>query len=565
MKPVLSLFAFGVALPIVVLADSAVERVLKNAPDDAALVLAIPSIDRFVEGVVAFGKAIGVDELADFDVDQLLEPLDDAGFPAEFLDQIDTAAAFVLTLRPDSDSPLCVFVVTDPKVFDAAALQTIQSSLHESGQRTLVRIRNGCLIIGNDKSDVAAALEAKGELVERFGAATRGLLDEPRVLFYVNVPEWNEVIGEGLQFAESMLQMSMQMAGPQAEAGLRFWKMMFAATRMAVRETRIYAAAGAIDADGLRVHDRATFAPDGIVGAYLKRVRKTKGNLLRGLPDDNTAIAFGCEWSVPQGTETLSEKMFKKMLEMPEIQDQLEPEELASALKLAASVYGRLTGYNAAVSVGPDSKGMLVTGMYFSSDPQAVMKDMGGLFECSSKCMGVFAADVAINLQRTRETIGTVQVDVYQFDSDDTTTQEMMEGLYGESPRFFVAPHKQGLLHAIGSAGNARRRIGEALNGNASDLIANREMVTAVKALSPDPQIACFVDLPKLMELGMGMARASGAPIPDIKFPKTESAFAAFGMYLEPDSLRAELFIPASAARTAVKTVRALSGHKEPS
>ncbi len=565
MKPMLSLIALGVALPIAVLADSALERVLKNAPDDAALVFALPSIDRFVEGVVAFGKAIGVDELSDFDVDQFLEAFDDAGFPAEFLDQIDTAAAFALTLRPDSDGPLCVLVVTDPKVFDAAALETIQSSLREAGQPTLVRLRNGCLIIGDDESDVAAALEAKGELVERFGAATRGLLDEPRVLFYVNVPEWNEVIGEGLQFAESMLQMGMQMAGPQAEAGLKFWKMTFAATRMAVQESRTYAVAGVIDADGLRVHDRATFDPDGAIGAYLKSVRKTKGNLLRGLPDDNTAIAFGCEWSVPEGTETLSEKIFKRMLELSDMQDKLEPGELASALKLAASVYRRLTGYNAAVSVGPDSKGMLISGMYFSSDAKAVMKDMGGLFECSSRCMSVFAADVAMNLQRTRETIGAVQADVYQFDSDDETLQEMMEGLYGESPRFFVAPHKEGLLHAIGSASNARLRMGAALSGNAPELTTNRHIVAAVKALSPDPQIACFVDLPNLMELLMGAARASGVPIPSIKFPKTDSAYAAFGVYLKPDSLRAELFIPASAVKTAVKTVKMLSGHKEPS
>lgn len=565
MKPMLSLIALGVALPIAVLADSALERVLKNAPDDAALVFALPSIDRFVEGVVAFGKAIGVDELADFDVDQFLEAFDDAGFPAEFLDQIDTAAAFALTLRPDSDGPLCVLVVTDPKVFDAAALETIQSSLREAGQPTLVRLRNGCLIIGDDESDVAAALEAKGELVERFGAATRGLLDEPRVLFYVNVPEWNEVIDEGLQFAESTIQMIMQMAGPQAEAGLEVWKVMFAATRQAARETRIVVAAGVIDADGLRVHDRATFTPDGVVGTYLKNLRKTKGNLLRGLPDDNTAIAFGCEWSLPKGTETLSEKMFRTMLDMSEIQDKLEPEELANALKLVASVYGRLTGYNIAMSVGRDSQGMLVSGMYFSSDPKAVMKDMGGLFECSSKCMGIIAADMAMDLQRTRETIGTVQVDVYQFDSADAMTQQLMVGLYGESPRVFYAPHEGGVLHALGSADDARRRMGAALSGNVPELTANRHIVTAVKELSPDPQIACFADLPNLMELLMGAARASGAPIPNIKFPKTDSAYAAFGVYLKPDSLRAELFIPASAVKTAVKTVKMLSGHKEPS
>ncbi|HUU95725.1 MAG TPA: hypothetical protein VM487_08285, partial [Phycisphaerae bacterium] len=281
----------------------------------------------------------------------------------------------------------------------------------------------------------------------------------------------------------------------------------------------------------------------------------SQADLLRGLPDERAAVIFGCEWMLPEGTETLSEMALKAILVGPTAETQPADQERAAKIKRAIAAYGQLSGYNGAGMFAPGRKGIPAAGLYMTKNPKLLMQNMQALTELSTQMMGAFAPGVSVELTRRQETIGAVQADVYTFvfETEDEQMGDMLSAMYGESVTLYVAPHSEGVLYAQGPADTAREQMSKLLAGGGK-LSKNQDVAAALKTISPNPQMCLLVDLAPVFGWAMGLVGAAGGPIPDIDLPE-KTPYIAFGFYFERDTMRAELWVPSPTIKTVVEAI----------
>ena len=332
MRSLLLLAGFGLAFSMPAAGQpSPLDNVLKHVPDDAALVLVIPDTDKLVAGLAAFGKAIDVEDLATIDKQELIEELQESELFETVAEVLGSVETFALALGPSHEEPLAILSVRDPHAVAMfkMAIEVEEAAAPESRDE-FAKVVGNVVIWGTDEQFVEAAAAASGKLAARMRKDLGSLGAGNNVLLWIDVPAWKAQIDQAMTMAEGLLQMGMAMAGPEAEAGMGLWKWVLDSCRTFVNETLVYGAAVRIGADGVFGADVAKFAADGKVAGYLKKARKSQADLLRGLPDERAAVIFGCEWMLPEGTETLSEIALKAILVGPTAETQPADQERAA-------------------------------------------------------------------------------------------------------------------------------------------------------------------------------------------------------------------------------------------
>lgn len=101
------------------------------------------------------------------------------------------------------------------------------------------------------------------------------------------------------------------------------------------------------------------------------------------------------------------------------------------------------------------------------------------------------------------------------------------------------------------------------LAGPAGKLLDDPRVAAAGAALSPNPQLYMLLDPARFIRFGAGMARTAGAATCPVDLPDQPAAFIAAGLYLQPDQIRAELFIPAEPVKLLTKALKALKAAGE--
>ena len=557
MRSLLLLAGFGLALSMPAAGQpSPLDNVLKHVPDDAALVVVIPDTDKLVAGLAAFGKAIGVEDLATINKQELIEELQESELFETLAEVLGSVETFALALGPSHEEPLAILSVRDPHALAMFKLAIeVEEAADAESRDEFAKVVGNVVIWGTDEQFVEAAATASGKVAARMRKELSSLGTGNNVLLWIDVPAWKAQIDQAMTMAEGILQMGMAMAGPEAEAGMGLWKWVLDSCRTFVNETQVYGATVRIGADGVFGADVAKFEADGKVAGYLKKARKSQADLLRGLPDERAAIIFGCEWMLPEGTETLSEMMLKAMLAGPTAETQPADQERAAKIKRAIAAYGQLSGYNGAFTPTPGGKGIPAAGLYMTKNPKLLTQSMQSLTEVGMKMMEAFAPGVSIKVTHRQETIGTVQADVHTFvfETEDEQVGDMLSAMYGESVTLYVAPHSEGVLYAQGPAEAAREQMSKLLAGDGK-LSKNQEVAAALKTISPNPQMCLLIDLAPVFEWAMGLAGAAGGPIPDIDLPE-KTPYVAFGFYLERDTMRAELWVPSPTIKTVVEAI----------
>jgi len=510
-----------------------------------------------VAGLAAFGKAIDVEELATIDKQELIEELQESELFETVAEVLGSVETFALALGPSHEEPLAILSVRDPHALAMfkMAIEVEEAAAPESRDE-FAKVVGNVVIWGMDEQLVEAAATASGKVGARMRKELTSLGAGNNVLVWIDVPAWKVQIDQALTMAESILQMGMAMAGPEAEAGMGLWKWIFDSCRTLVNETQVYGVAVRVGADGIFGADVAKLKPDGAIAGYLKKARKSQADLLRGLPDERAAIIFGCEWMLPGGTETLSEMALKAILAGPTPETQPADQERAAKIKRAIAAYGQLSGYNGAGMFAPGGKGIPAAGLYMTKNPKLLMQNMQALTEVSTQMMGAFAPGVSVESTRRQETIGAVPADVYTFvfETEDEQAGDMLTAMYGESLTLYVAPHSEGVLYAQGPAETAREQMSKLLAGGGGKLSKSPDVAAALKTISPNPQMCLLVDLAPVFGWAMDLAGAAGEPVPDIDLPE-KTPYVAFGFYLERDTLRAEMWVPAPAIKMVVEAI----------
>lgn len=542
------------------MAQAPAENVLKYVPDNAAMAIVVPSLDKLGSAVSSFAAAIEVPRMPKLDAKAVVESILSETF--EHSDGLDTTGTFVLAVVPAEEfKPVFICRLSDPAAWKTNAEKAEEGDLYKTivqGDDWLAAIKDDVLILCQDESVIRAALSAKGKFAAMLESRSRGLFEKNQVVFLADVPAWKQKIDQSLMMADQMVQFGMMMsAGPQAKAGLDIWQWVSKKFGALVSQTQTAAVGLRFAADGVRLDNLLTFAPDGDVAGYLKDVRKSKGHLLRGIGGGQFAMAAGADWETPAGSGSFIEEMFEVMMKSAATDESADQSKIEAGIKKAIETFRQVSGYSMAMTSASDGGGMLISGAYFSKDAKRLMDDLESMMELNKDVMNSFAMGMKADTTVRKDKIAGQDVTIfdYEFSADDPNMVQGIQMMYGESPAMYMAVKGNELVYAMGESEAAKARITKALGGKSAGLEANTRVRDALGTIPPSPQLLALVDIGEMAKFVMRMAAMSGAEIPPVEIKAAHAPLLAFGGYLDKDAVRGSMFLPAEALRKVLASI----------
>jgi hypothetical protein len=527
-------------------------RVLQYVPDDTHLLVVVPSLERLVDGLTGFGKALGVEDLTKLTTADILEePL------GRHAGTLAARGPFVLALSAQQSEPLLLGLAGDVETLAATSKPTELAdgvTQFELGERGFLAItREKVAVITRERTQFQRAFRSTGQQARRVSALPGSWLNQHHCLLLVDVPPWQEWLQQQLDTISQTAYMGMAAAGPEAETGLQFWKWFFEQFGKLVKETRSYAATLRVDERGVLFQDRVTVQPDGSVARYLKDVRPVQRDLLRGLPTGG-ALVFGAEWELPANTETLEELMLKAILRTDLLKDRVGDEKFEAAMARSAALHRKMPGYNGSFNVGGKGQGMQFAGVYLTAEGAAVMKDMREMFEICPDIMNAWGNLPSTTVKCDTEQVSGAEAQVYRFVFDrNSPAQPMLQAVYGEDATLYMAPHPEGVAYALGAREAAREMLARSLAKDAPQFSRDPRVLSLFETLTPHPQFCLLIDLPPLCKAIGTMVQELGVPFPPLDIGDQPGPLAGLALYLEPSAVRSEIFVPSAPLKRLIK------------
>ncbi len=542
-------------------ADPALEadvlRLLGHVPADTHLLLIVPSVQQFIDGISAFGRTTEIDFLAEMKTATLLE--DSLG---DALSVVREAGPAVLALSAERQEPLILAVVSHDQPWTAT------SDAARLDERPYCEFEGGCCavlfddrvaVFGRDKDELRRALGSERVFPDRLGLFARRALETDQVIFWVDLPPWQPLIQQTLEFVAQTTYMGLAAAGPDAEMTIGLYRAMFEQLETALGEATTYTVAVGVDAAGVRARDRIAFRSGGRVAAYLSGIKRPERDLLRGLPAGGT-IVFACEWEGPSESGSLNDVFLGAMVDVPTFRERVSEEMLQGALANNREMNRYLHGFSGVVSRAPSGDCLLFKGQYLSSDVAAMRKHIRRGFEEFPDVMCAWGVVPSAELSREKRGPGEAEVDVYRFEFDVRGGQidPMVSAMYGEQCAMVMVQAGDALAYAMGERDEAMKAAQKLADG-AFTLLKDDARVTALfEQLSPEPQFCLLVDLPHMLEMMTGLLQQAGLPVPAVDAGSQQYPLAGLTGYIETDALRAELYVPARAVRAFLSEIEEL-------
>ena len=549
MRALILLAGLGVAASTTALGQSGVEQALRYVPDKAGAVVVVRDLGAFVSGLAAFGKAAAIDDLAKLDTQAVLSEMEFLPAAAE----LRTNAPLVAVMAPNFESPLILLTLRNPDEWKKAVGAEVGTDellkITANDVVLTAAIKDRTLILSPESAAVTSALESGGKFAQRFAKQTGPLTDKP-ILLWVDVQAWKSQALDGLNMIQGFVAMGMMAAGPDAQAGQFFIKWTFEALNTILSESQTYVVAADVDARGVTLFERLQVQPDGKIGTYLSKARKSDKPLLRGLPDDSATLVYGLDWELPPGTESLNESLMKAMLAGGE--EQAGPETKASIELLR-----KISGYNGALTFGADGPNLVANGLYMTRRSKEVIDGIPDMITAKTGMLQSMGAGLSFNTEHRTETLDGAQTQVYTitFTGDNEEALDAIRLIYGETMTLYLAPHSDGVIYAVGPADRARARMKKMLAKSAAKLSDNPRIAAAFKTISPDPQMCTFIDAPRFAEWVTNLASATSDQFPEFEWPKAPTPYVALGFYFDRYTMRGEMHVPAATVKAVAAAI----------
>ncbi|MEW6250241.1 MAG: hypothetical protein AB1716_06320 [Planctomycetota bacterium] len=524
------------------------ERVLARVPDDARAVVIVPSLAGLTSGVAAFGKAVDVSQLEEFTATEMLsELLEESAAP------IDPAGPLVLAFAPDYDEPVLLALAQPTESWRSkarAAELRPGIPLYDFGaDRYLVATDDGLIFFGRERADLRRALDSRGALGRKLPAVMGAALPARQVAAYVDVPAWSEMLQAQLNAAMRQVLMGVSTGEPEAEVAMQVLAWARGQLESTIGQAEALVASVQVNEAGVLAESRATFKAGSEIRKYLQQVRPAEQSPLRGLLAADATLVFGYEWQDAAGSEGPQMSLTRAILSMDPLRTKLGTERIAALLARSGAVHGRMSGTNFALAYEPAGHGLLYWGMYFSAEPAAMLADVRVLYDQTPELMNALGMFPTGMERGESEQVAGATVDVYRLQMKPATaaarrmSEPTVEALYGKEATLYVAPHAAGLAYALGPRTAARRKLEQVLGGGAPLAEAPR-VKAALARLNPRPQVIGLVDLRRAFKDVCAVSEQIGFPLPRPQLPPGDAALAALGIYLEPDAIRLQGFIP---------------------
>ena len=504
---------------------------LRQVPDDPALVVVVPNFSDAVAGIQAFGVAAGIQELSELEVDALWDEMEFSDLPGGWASALRKNGPIVFVLTETGSDPLLLATVTEPP---------------DEQPTDLIQLKGQVLIVAPD-SDVAAAIKsANGKFAADFLKKNQERLSSNDVLVYFNVPVWSTEIHQILSMGEMVLKAGAASAPQETPMNLTFIKWLFAKLRELSEQSRSLVLAAHIGTDGLHLGKRVEFDPESAVAAYLAQVKKPQQDLLRGLPAQPAMVVAAGEWQTPPEVRSISEQIVEVTLaELPTAEQDAEPP--MKMTEQMRRLYRVVAGYNGLMVCDPDTTHFALSGVYLTDQPRAFFEGFPKLWECSELMMDAFSPVLKFTVTQSTDSIGSVEAQVYQltFEAAEEQMRKVLTATYGNPATFYIAPHPLGVAYAFGPADVAKKQVEQILKEKGSPLASAGRTRQALKKLSPQPQGFLLIDIPAVMAWAIKIGGAMGETVPEIKPPTEPLPYLSLGFYLDKSAWSGELFFPA--------------------
>lgn len=536
-------------------ASDGVARVLRHVPDGAQLVIIVPNVEQFADGLRAFVKSIGIPGVKGFTARELIsEPL---GAPAEAL-RLDAPIAVAMTAGRDEIVVIGLLAAGTSQPTSPSPRSLAGAALRDFGDEGLLAMTDdGVAIIARDEAAARGTIEARGELGRSIDAALTDRIRDHQLLVYVDVPAWHERVEMAIDLITQTSMMGLSVAGPEAANAMRVQRWAFDEARALLGEIQTYVAGASLDADGVRYTDRVLVRTDGQLAKYLAGVKPFDRDLLRGLHAERPAAVFGMEWQTAPDVATVEEVMFDTLLATDELKQRLGEDRLRSAIDRIKSAHRRLTGYNGAFDLVKGGQGMTMSGLYLTDQADEHCNDIRTLFKNNPEFLCAWASfPQGCSVEFSTDTCQRVQADVFRFSvpHSGSPIEAAMEAMYGATPAYMFAPTPRGTAYYVGAADGGHDTMQRLIADGPGPALSDDPHIRAVlDRLSPHPQLVMLLDIRRMIELSMRMTKAMGMPAPKFEMAGEPLAYSAYALYLQPSEVRQEMILPSTPIRQIIQ------------
>ena len=558
----------------VAIADSArvspVDQALRHVPTDAALALIVPDFDAVISGLNAFGNGAGLDSLAELKGIEILDgPLDGN------VVGIDLDGPLVVAMLPVPRDPVLIVSLKEAEVWKQAVgaepagaemVDTMLWKFQMHGEPWFAALVDNFAILAEDAEVVKNAAAGIDVFGPRLAVHGDTWLTDHQLIFWADVEQWQTLIQPAVGIAEGLFQMSIAMSDPEAEGNIAIWKWLFAQFRTILQETQTYIAGVRCDANGVFAQDAISVLPDGKVAEYLGQIRPATKDILRGLPVKPGLLTFGTEWEVPDHLVSFSEAMLDAMFETEQGKAFLADAETSPGIEAAKRLYKLLTGYNGTLFMADDG-GLAIAGLYLTDQPQVTMSELRQSVDsmATAKMMNMFSSGLVLTMEHSTERAFDRDIDVYTMvmETDNEEIGRAIRMIYGERPEFRVFEHRDGVGYTVGSGDANKQALAWMLEPDARELPDHRRVVEARGMITPDPQLSLFLDINELARFGVrAWTELEQKQEQPLKLVPRDDPLVVFGIYLAPDSMRSEFYLPAASLRHVVDAIEELERKK---
>ncbi|MGE0479938.1 MAG: hypothetical protein AB7Q17_05635 [Phycisphaerae bacterium] len=537
-----------------VAAPPTLERVVARVADDSPLVVVVPSIDRLLEGLRAFGGAIGVDDLAKLDRAELLRD----NFKLDTTAGIDQSGPLVMYGHPDDDGPVVLATLSDAGLWkrERAAEELADGVLKVSLGRDerYASIEDDILVLAPTEAHVRAALKANGKTGARVLKSCGEPLKKASAAFYADTEILRDTIGAGLAMGETFANMGVTAGGADPEMVTAMLRWGFEQLRRALDQSRVFTLVGRVSADGVHFATALRFATDSDVVRYLRTVKPPgAGPLAHPLPAD-WAMLSGYDWMTDGSVPGLTDALLKMLAAELGAKGQTNPEQLEKSLALAAEFNRKLTRVDQvlwATDEGKTASAMRCGGKHVRD----IIHGFESYAELNQFMMRAWGLGGALTRTAGVERVGDVDA---RFSKTDFSTAapevaRMMQSMYGPELVVYCAPLGDDALMVTGGATVAKAELERFLKAGRKPAEPAAALKSLFAELSPKPSAWMACNLRRMMDWLGGLTTAMGTPALFPKLPKDRDVFAASAFYLDPDGVRVEVVVPSAAIKPLVE------------
>lgn len=496
-------------------------------PHDALAVVILNNPGQSEQDLQAFVKACGAPGIP-FNLDQGLQQMPGL---AEVVDRKRPVAAVMVEAIA---SPVLYVPVKDADAAVEKLETTKEGDYYRVEPKGYLYPKGKYLIaaINSDTLDELKSLEKSFSAV--LSPAQNKLRATADVFYWVNIVPYRTLITTGLDNALSQMKdafaqvarMQRQFNDDEEEAKrqeamfeqlIEIYSLYFAGLKALAVQTETVHGGFFVSEAAITSHCQIDVTSGSQLQAALNKIKGPQVPLFSDVPNKSFYLAVA---GSGRGLAEPLKQFTRAMYKLPAFSKLLEDEELKAAYEASMEAYSGLGDMSFVMDF---ANGMTAYGAYEVDDPQTLLKQGRESIKISQAMLEKMAVmgqpAMRIKLVEKDKQVEGLKVDEYwmDFEAPNEQVQQMLNAIYGASPRLQVAAQQDKLIFGMGTSQNP---IQPMLSVDES-LAKNQSVQTALSDLGPSATMVLLVDPFGMLRLMKNIAETQQEVKIDVQLPET--------------------------------------------